>query len=140
MGKHPFLSEAWIEAARGVYDAHRNEAPPVAVPLRANLVITHVPFGDDPLHAHLDTSSGELELDLGHVPEPDVTLTLEYATAKAQIVSQDQAAVVQAFMAGRIKIEGDMMKVMALAAGSVGSEDGEALAKRVATDLQAITE
>jgi hypothetical protein len=140
MGKYPFLSVSWIEAARAIYAEHRSEAPAVAVPLKANLIITDVPFGEDPLKAHLDTSSGELELDLGHVEGADVTLTLEYATAKAQIVSNDQAAVVQAFMSGRIKIEGDMMKVMALAAGGIGSDDGEALARRVAADLQAITE
>lgn len=138
MATHLFLSEEWIEAARGVYAAHRGKSPPVAVPLRANLVITDVPFGESPLRAHLDTSEGELEIDLGHLDGPDVTLTLEYTTAKAQIVEQDQGAVVQAFMAGRIKIEGDMMKVMALAAGSIGN-DGESLARSVAADLQAIT-
>jgi len=136
--KYPFLSPGWIEAARAVYAAHRSEAPPVTVPMKANLVITEVPFGDGPIDAHLDTSAGEIELDLGHVEAADVTLTLDYATAKAQVVDQDQGAVVQAFMSGRIKIEGDMMKVMALAAAGV--EDGEGLARRVAADLQAITE
>ena len=40
---------------------------------------------------------------------------MDYDTAKAQIVSQDQAAVMQAFMQGKIKIEGDMAKVLTLA-------------------------
>jgi hypothetical protein len=136
--KYPFLSPGWIEAARAVYTSHRADAPAVTVPIKANLVITDVPFGDGPIDAHLDTSSGELELDLGHLGDADVTLTLDYATAKSQVVDQDQGAVVQAFMGGRIKIEGDMMKVMALAAAGV--EDGEGLARRVATELQAITE
>jgi putative sterol carrier protein len=139
MGTYPFLSAAWIEAARAIYAEHRSDAPPVAVPVKANLVITDVPFGDDAIEAHLDTSTGKLELDLGHIEGADVTLTLEYATAKALIVGHDQAAVVQAFMSGRIKIEGDMMKLLALASG-VGSEDGEALAQRIAADLDAITE
>ncbi|HZQ59301.1 MAG TPA: SCP2 sterol-binding domain-containing protein [Acidimicrobiales bacterium] len=136
--RYPFLSPGWIDAARAVYAKHRAEAPPLAVPIRANLVITDVPFGDGPIDAHLDTSAGELELDLGHLEGAEVTLTLDYATAKAQVVDQDQGAVVQAFMAGRIKIDGDMMKVMALAAAGV--EDGEGLARRVAAELQAITE
>jgi hypothetical protein len=42
-------------------------------------------------------------------------------------------------MSGRIKIEGDMMKLLALATGA-GSEDAEALGRRVAADLEAITE
>jgi putative sterol carrier protein len=69
-----------------------------------------------------------------------VTLTLEYDTAKAQIVAQDSSAVIQAFMAGRIKIEGDMAKVLGLATGQIASETGEALTHRVAAELQAITE
>ena len=139
MASYPFLSEPWMEAARAIYHAHRAEAPAVDVPLRANLVITDTPFGPDPLLAHLDTSSGELELDLGHLDAPDVTLTLEYDTAKAQIVAQDTAAVIQAFMAGRIKIEGDMTKVLGLATGQMGTEAGEALTRQVAAELQAIT-
>ena len=140
MAKYPFLSEGWITAARGVYDAHRGEAPPVPLVLRANLNITEVPFGDGPVQAHLDTSSGELQLDLGHLEAPDVTLTMGYDVAKAQIVSQDQAAVMQAFMGGRIKIEGDMSKVMGLAAGGAGTPEAQAVAKRIAEEIQAITE
>jgi len=140
MAKYPFLSDEWITAARGVYEAHRGQAPPVPITLRANLNITDVPFGDNPLPAHLDTSSGELELDLGHLDTPDVTLTMGYEVAKAQIVSQDQAAVMQAFMGGRIKIEGDMSKVMGLAAGGAGTPEAQAVAKQIAEEIQAITE
>jgi hypothetical protein len=140
MARYQFLSPPWMDAARAIYNAHRSEAPPVDVPLRANLVITDTPFGEDPLEAHLDTSRGELELDLGHLDAPDVTLTLEYETAKAQIVAQDTSAVIQAFMAGRIKIEGDMAKVLGLATGQIASEGGEAMTRQVAAELQAITE
>jgi hypothetical protein len=138
--RYPFLSPGWIDAARAVYASHRASAPRVTVPLKANLVITDVPFGGGPIDAHLDTSNGDLQLDLGHIDGADVTLTLDYATAKAQVVDQDQAAVVQAFMSGRIKIEGDMMKVMALAAAGMDDGDGPGLAHQMVTELQAITE
>jgi len=141
MPKYPFLSDEWISAARGIYDAHRGEAPALPVVLRANLNITDVPFGTDPLEAHLDTSSGELQLDLGHLDAADVTLTMDYDTAKAQIVSQDQAAVMQAFMQGKIKIEGDMAKVLTLAMGGQGgSPDAQAMARAITAELQQITE
>ena len=141
MAKHPFLSEAWITAAKAVYDGHRGETPPVPVSMRANLNITEVPFGENPLRAHLDTSSGEMEIDLGHLDKPDLTLTLGYDTAKAQIVSGDQAAVMQAFMGGRIKVDGDMSKLMAMAAGAQsGSAEAQAVAQKVAAEIQAITE
>jgi len=140
MAQYPFLSDEWVAAARGVYDAHRGEGPPVTMSLKANLNITEVPFGESPLKAHLDTSSGELTLDLGHLEAADVTLTMGYDTAKAQIVNQDQAAVMQAFMGGKIKIEGDMSKVMGLAAGAAGGPEAQALAKKIAEEIQAITE
>jgi putative sterol carrier protein len=139
--KHVFLSEGWIAAARDVYDRHRGEAPPVPVVMRANLNITEVPFGESPLQAHLDTSSGEMQIDLGHLAQADLTLTMGYDTAKAQIVSGDQAAVMQAFMGGRIKIDGDMSKLMALAAGAqAGGPDAQAVAQKVAEEIQSITE
>jgi putative sterol carrier protein len=141
MAKYPFLSDDWVTAARGVYEAHKGEAPPVPITLRANLNITDVPFSSDPIKAHLDTSSGELQLDLGHLDQADVTLTMGYDTAKAQIVSQDQQAVMQAFMGGRIKIEGDMSKLMALAAGpAAGGADAQAVAAKIAAEIQDITE
>jgi len=141
MSRYPFLSEEWISAARAIYDAHRGETPALPVVLRANLNITEVPFGTDPLEAHLDTSSGELQLDLGHLDDADVTLTMGYETAKAQIVSQDNAAVMQAFMQGKIKIEGDMGKVLQLATGAQGGgPDTQALARSIAEELQQITE
>ena len=31
MPKYPFLSDEWVTAAKGIYDAHRGEAPPVPV-------------------------------------------------------------------------------------------------------------
>ncbi|GAC1531817.1 MAG: hypothetical protein NVS3B12_08440 [Acidimicrobiales bacterium] len=141
MPKYPFLSQEWIDAAKGIYEAHRGEGPPVSVSMRANLNITEVPFGESPLKAHLDTSAGELEVDLGHLDKADLTLTMGYDTAKAQIVSGDQAAVMQAFMGGRIKIDGDMSKLMAMAAGAqAGGPEAQAVAEKVAAEIQAITE
>src|SRR5579885_1760713 len=65
MAKHPFLSDEWVEAARGIYEAHRGEGPKLPVTLRANLNITDVPFGAGSVQAHLDSSSGELEFEIG---------------------------------------------------------------------------
>ncbi len=141
MAKYPFLSDEWIIAAKEIYEAHRGEAPPLPVTLRANLNITDVPFGASPLRAHLDNSTGELELEVGHLEKPDVTLTLGYDTAKAQIVNQDSQALVQAFMGGRIKVDGDLSKVLALAAGAgAGGSPAAEVAQEVAGQLQQITE
>ena len=49
---------------------------------------------------------------------PDLTVTLDYETAKAIIVDQNPQAGMQAFMAGKIKVQGDMTKLMAMQSGA----------------------
>ena len=126
---HPFLSEEWIEAARAIRAELEGKATVKPPPFRMNQVVTEVPFGDGTLNAHTDTTSGELVLELGHIENPDVTVTLPYDTAKALLVEQDQQAAMQAFMSGKIKVEGDMMKLMALQTTQVDPVALEAAAR-----------
>jgi len=138
--KYQFLTDEWMKAARAVYEANQDTGPAVTMAVRANLVITDVPFGDGDVLAHLDTSSGELVLDLGHLEGVDATLTMSYDTAKAQVVDQDQSAVMSAFMGGRIKVEGDMTKLMGLAAAAQNSTpELDAATAKVAAAIQEIT-
>ncbi len=118
---YQFLSEEWIEAARKL----RAEAAAPATkpqPVKMNLTITEVPFGEGSVDAHMDTTSGELELDTGHLDGADVTATLDYETAKAMMVDANPQAAMQAFMAGKIKLQGDMTKAMAMQSGPVDAE------------------
>jgi putative sterol carrier protein len=55
-----------------------------------------------------------------------VTLTTDYATARDVFVSGNQAAGMQAFMAGKVKVQGDMTKLMA-AQGGGGPAGNEGL-------------
>ena len=113
---YKFLSDAWVEAARKIRE---EAAAPAAAPqpVRMNLVITEVPFGEGTVEAHMDSTDGEVKLDLGHLDVPDVTATLDYGTAKAMMVDANPQAAMQAFMAGKIKLQGDMTKAMALQTG-----------------------
>ncbi len=118
---YQFLSDEWVEAARKI----RAEAAKPATapqPVKMNLTITDVPFGEGSVDAHMDTTSGELELDTGHLEAPDVTATLDYETAKAMMVDANPQAAMQAFMAGKIKLQGDMTKAMALQSGPADPE------------------
>lgn len=83
-----------------------------------NQLIFDVPFGEGRIEAHLDSTSGQIEMDLGHLENPDLQLTMDYATAKAVFVDGSPQAGMQAFMAGRIKVDGDMTKLMAMQGGS----------------------
>ena len=110
----PFLSDEWVAAAKQIREEYRGKAPAPAHAVKMNQIITDVPFGDGTIHAHMDTTGGEMENDLGHLENPDVTVTLDYETAKAIFVDGNPQAGMQAFMAGKIKIQGDMTKLMAM--------------------------
>lgn len=107
---YPFLSDEWIEAARRLRAEY--ELPPPAVPVTMNLVVTDVPFGTGRLLGHLDTTGGGLDIELGHVEHPDVTITTDYATTRLIIVDGDMQAAMAAFLGGRIKVDGDITKML----------------------------
>ncbi|HEX9684033.1 MAG TPA: SCP2 sterol-binding domain-containing protein [Acidimicrobiales bacterium] len=135
MGKHAFLSDEWVEAAQAIRDEFKGKAQPVPHTMKANLNITEVPFGEGTVAAQLDSSSGQMEMDMGHMDEPELTLTVDWLTAKAIIVDGNPQAGMQAFMAGKIRVEGDMTKIMAMQNAPV-----DPVALEVATRIQAITE
>jgi hypothetical protein len=121
MPKYPFLSDDWVAEARRIYAQAQEDgelapgtgtpAAPVA-PVRVNLVVTQAPFSDAPLDAHVDTSAGQVAVDTGHLAAPDVTVSLDYATARSLFVSGDVQAVMQAFLSGKIKVDGDLSKLL----------------------------
>lgn len=132
---HPFLSDEWIEAAEAIRDRYAGQgtAPPVKV--RMNLVVTAVPFGPDKLNASLDTSDGVMALERGTLDKPDVTLTTDYETAKSLFVDQDPQAAMAAFMGGRIKVQGDLTKLMVLQAAPPDDT-----ARRMGAEIREITD
>jgi SCP-2 sterol transfer family protein len=114
VAKHPFLSSEWMDEARKVREEYKGRTSAIAHQVRMNQVITDVPFGDGTLNSHMDTSSGELVMEEGHLDEADLTVTLDYDTAKAIFVEGNPQAGMQAFMAGKIKVQGDVAKLMAM--------------------------
>lgn len=134
MAKYPFLSDEWVEEARKIREANPG-ASQTPHKVRMNQVVTDVPFGDGTINAHMDSSSGELHMDTGHLDAPDLTVTLDYTTAKAILVDGNPQAGMQAFMAGKIKVQGDMTKLMAMQSAPPSPEAAE-----VAKLIQEITE
>ena len=132
---YQFLSPEWMEAVKGVREKYAAEASKMATSIRMNQVITDVPFGEGDVKLYLDTSSGSLVMEAGELDTPDLTLTTDYDTAKKIFVDQDQAAGMQAFMAGKIKVQGDMMKMMAMQTGMPQDD----IAKTVANEIKEIT-
>ena len=112
--KYEFLTSEWIEAAKKIRDESDAPENPPAHTIRMNQVITDAPFSSDEIHVHMDTTDGELKMDQGHLENPDLTVTVDWETAKAIFVDQNPQAGMQAFMAGKVKVQGDMTKLMAM--------------------------
>ncbi len=128
---YPFLSTEWMAAAKEIREKYADQASKVTTVIRMNQVITDAPFGDGPIELFLDTSSGDVVMDLGQLEAPDLTLTTDYATARAIFVEQDQAAGMQAFMAGKVKVQGDMMKMMAMQTAMPQDDVAKTIAKEI---------
>jgi putative sterol carrier protein len=110
--KHPFLSDIWLAEARRMGNEYASQLEVGEYLIRMNQVITEVPFGDGTLHTHIDSSSGTMEIETGHIEAPDVTVTLDYDTARSVFIEGNREAGMQAFMAGKVVVQGDMTKLL----------------------------
>ena len=133
---HEFLSDGWIDAALAMREEYMGKVPIPAQFIRMNQVITDTPFGPDPIEMHLDTSDGVPRIDRGHVDDADVTITTDYETAKALFVAGDQQLAMQAFMTGKISVQGDIAKMMTMQVSAVTRTE---LQLEVAARLQELT-
>ena len=135
MAKYAFLSKEWMEEARKIREDYKGKAQPIPHAIRMNLNITDVPHVEGVFEAHMDSSTGELEMEQGHMDSPELTVTLDEPTAKAIFIEGNPQAGMQAFMAGKIKIEGDMTKLMVMQSAPV-----DPIAQEVGLKIKDITE
>jgi putative sterol carrier protein len=129
--KYEFLTEEWIGAAKEIQESSPAPSGAPAHVVKMNMVITAAPFkgeGEE-IQAHMDTTDGEVKMDLGHIDAPDLTVTVDYDTAKAIFIDQNPQAGMQAFMAGKIKVQGDMTKLMAMQQGTPDPAAADVAAK-----------
>ncbi len=137
MSKFAFLSDDWIAEARRLRAESGRGDEAVDAPVRVNQVITDVPFGEGTINAHVDTTSGVLRIDVGHLDEADATITLDYDTAKALFVDGTPEAGLQAFMAGKITVQGDLAKLLAVV--QQASPEAESDAAELQRNIREIT-
>ena len=133
MSKHPFLSDDWFAIVEKLVEEHGPDAPSGQA-VMVNLVITDTPFGDERT-MHMGARDGKGHWGIGHMADADVTLTTDYVTAKDVFVSGNPQAGMQAFMAGKVKVQGDMTKLMMAQQGG-GPGGNQALSEAI----QGITE
>lgn len=131
---YEFLSSEWVVAAAEIRGRYAERAP-IAVAVRINLEVTDTPLGDEPVLAFIDTSGGEFVFDLGQLADADTGVLTDYEVAKALVLGAEPAALMQAFMAGRVRINGDMTRLLALQANLPQGD----LADQIAAEIAAIT-
>jgi SCP-2 sterol transfer family protein len=127
---YEFLSDAWLAAVRALRDEYAAQGATAPVELRVNLIVTEVPFSDRDVSAHVDTSKGGLIIEEGHLDAPDLHVQVDWATAKALLVDGNPQAAMGAFMEGKVRIEGDVAKLMSLQSGIVDASTQQA-ARRI---------
>ena len=111
MARYPFLSDEWFAAAREVVDADTDDATP-RPRVSINLTVTGTPFGEDRV-LHLSTAGDVDAWGMGHLDSVDLTLTTDYETARQIFMTGTAQYALQAFMEGRVKLQGDLTKLMA---------------------------
>jgi alkyl sulfatase BDS1-like metallo-beta-lactamase superfamily hydrolase len=103
-----WLSQEWLDESKKLAEG-QPERPGASA--RMQYVVTGGPEGDIKYYWILE--NGKLqESKLGEMPDPEVTLTQSYEDAKKiQMGELDANA---AFMQGRVKVTGNMAKLMSL--------------------------
>jgi len=134
MATYQFLSDEWMAEARAIRAEFDGKGATIEHSIRMNLVVNDVPFADGSVNAHADTSSGSLVLETGHIDPADLTVTIDYDVAKAILVEGDPNAGMQAFLQGKVKVEGDISKLMALQ-----TLTPDPVAAEIGSRIQAIT-
>ena len=118
--KYAFLSDPWFEAATKLINEHDTGAP-----LSTNLVMNlEVNDGSSTITFHMGSKDGQTLFGKGLAEGADLTLSTDMDTAREVFVSGNQQAGMQAFMAGKVRVQGDMTKLMMAQAGGSGTTPG----------------
>jgi putative sterol carrier protein len=120
--KFVFLSDPWFDAAEKLIHEHKPEVPPT------NLVMNlEVANGADTVKFFMGAKGGDVLFGKGATEGADLTLSTDIDTARSVFISGDQQAGMQAFMAGKVRVQGDMTKLMMQGGGGANAELSAAL-------------
>jgi putative sterol carrier protein len=105
-----FLTKEWLEALTTTVNENPTFTAAIAsVDLTLQFEITDPPEGAEPVY-HLAIKDGGLAAGAGPAEDPDATIANDYATAMA--ISKGELNTQMAFMTGKMKVSGNMAKIM----------------------------
>ncbi len=120
-----FLTDDWFTTVEQLTaEAGDLNLPPALSNLALNLVVAN----DDGSNAELSLDGGKIQKGLSD--NAKTSLNMDAETLRKVFLEFDMAAAMQAFMTGKIKVQGDMSQLMALQTAQPSSEQ-KALFKRV---------
>lgn len=104
-----FLTNEWFDSVdKLTAEAGDLNLPPALASLALNLSVSEA--GKEPVDLSLD--GGKIQKGLS--PNAKTTLAMDEETLRKVFLEFDMAAAMQAFMTGKIKVQGDMSQLMAL--------------------------
>ena len=107
-----FLSEDWARTVTDALNASEEFQQAAANQnVKIQQIVTDPPEGAGKYYFALE--DGKARIDVGEVADAEATLSQDYETAVA--ISKRELNPQNAFMQGRLKIQGNMMKLMQLA-------------------------
>jgi putative sterol carrier protein len=105
-----FLTKEWLDALTAAVNENEAFTAAIAnVDLTLQFDTTDAPEGTEPSY-HLAIADGALTAGPGPADDPDATITNDYETAMA--ISKGELNVQMAFMTGKMKVSGNMAKIM----------------------------
>ena len=105
-----FLSTEWLTELTGAVNAHDGFKTAIAnVELTLQFEVPDAPEGAEQRY-YIHVTGGEALAGAGDADEPDATITNDYATATA--ISKGDLNTQMAFMTGKLKVTGNMAKLM----------------------------
>ena len=122
---HTFLSDSWFSEVDKLSAAANVEVPAAIKDLVINVEVTGTPDGS--VEARMEAGA----LEKGYDASAPTKLIIPFDVARKMMVDGDNAAAMQAFMSGQIKVEGDMSKIMAMQGGGAPSEASKKLAEQI---------
>jgi putative sterol carrier protein len=106
-----FLTDEWTSAVQDALnssDSFKSAAGSQSATIQQ--IITGAPDGDEKRY-WFKLADGQASLGMGEVGEPaDATITQDYATAVA--LSKNELTGTAAYMSGKLRVAGDLMKLM----------------------------
>lgn len=105
-----FLSEDYVAAAQEALDGHDGFQGAIGgKDLALQFKVTEMPDGSD-LDYYINIADDAARVGLGELETGDVTITNSYETAAA--ISKGELNTQMAFMTGKLKVSGEMAKLM----------------------------